>query len=467
MVAAELSSDSTRTSIQRFRAVASDEGRVQVMELLELSGRAVGLSASGSRVAVALSERGQTVTGIWDFSSSAPPVSSPLWSSPVDCFDPALDSSGRRVVLTCRGGGRRPDFILLHDVDSAESLSLAGEWPWAKPAFGPGGDLFFAEHGASEFRVLRRVEESGAYVVHTLLDPVRSLWPQWDGSILAELDLPGSRREALRLLPGGATRPEALGAPDSSAPQPLDPLSISLDGGLAHARCGRAACQVTLLPAGGDSLPPFALPAEASALALVSAPGTKPSEDLATGPASSFRDHRSTQLLVLGVALGDSLETAWSALDRGGRHPYWLGSRLGRGRPAGIGVGAARDGHCLVYEADVSGFIAAIELRGCADRYLSPALSDLFEVSGNTERRRRIARQFLGPGVEASVRSEPNAGADARGMTREVRFHYDASERGYVFEASTEWMRGNPTRWLGGEVLVRLQPPNTHPIARP
>jgi hypothetical protein len=185
-------------------------------------------------------------------------------------------------------------------------------------------------------------------------------------------------------------------------------------------------------------------------------------EDLATAPSSVLSSHSAADVSVLGVQLKMPLETAFSRLDRGGRHPYWISAKGSKGRPGGVGVGWTSSGYCISFLADERGLVGAIELQGCAAEYLSSQLAPLLRREQLSEGALEVATHFLGPGVSVSVGgSSPDDGGPG---VKRTRIQYHAPDRGYEFEAEIEVMsrQGSSfmrSRLLNGQVRLRLQNP--------
>jgi hypothetical protein len=182
-------------------------------------------------------------------------------------------------------------------------------------------------------------------------------------------------------------------------------------------------------------------------------------EDLATAPAGVFTTHDASFVSVLGVELGMPLEAAWATLERGGRFPQWIGAEPGQD-PSGIGVGAVRGGHCVEFLRDDAGIVETIELQGCARSYLSPALQPLLDREAMAEGALPLIRRFLGPGVSAQVGDPLEPPSEGDGLAIEgTTVRFDASERGYSFEARTEILHTSRARLMNGRLRFRLRLP--------
>lgn len=448
-----------RHAIVRLRQTRGFDGvgRVQIQPLMStaFSISGVAVSADGRWLAAAEADAGGRVM-LWDLTAPSPTAT---WVSPRGCAGPVIAPGGRHLAVGCEASGRQPAHVLLLAIDSQEVLALVGERDRVRPAWDVGGDLLWVEPAGRRTLVLRRPSSRVPYVTHELLQPVRTLWPQLDGSVLAETALPGTRREFVQLLPSGVVR-------DDRRPDLL-PRSISRDSPLLatptgrwHATaCDRGPCGLLGVVDGQASSLPMTLGGIPTALTSVVAfhtPVPHP-EDLATAPASVFTSHGAGSVSVLGVELGTPLETAFSRLDRAGRHPYWIEGRSSRARPTGIGLGFTSDGHCIEYVADERGIITAVDLLACASHYLSPPLQPLLDREalagdGGLD----LARRFLGPGVAVKVGGEDDpTGAPIR-RTEVV---YTAPERGYHFEAHSEVLASGRSQFLDGTVWLRLQLP--------
>jgi len=152
-----------------------------------------------------------------------------------------------------------------------------------------------------------------------------------------------------------------------------------------------------------------------------------------------------------------SLEDAFSVLDRTARHPYWIESRGPRNRPRGVGVGWTNEGHCIEYLADERGTVSAIDVRGCASSYLSPALRPLLDRNALAADGGGLARRYLGSDVAVEIGTGGAAGRPE--PIRRTELTFTSAEKGYHFEARSEVLRSNRSRVLSGWVWLRLQLP--------
>jgi len=449
-----------RHSIVRLRPARGFDGggRVQVQPLLStsfsLSG--VAVSADGRWLAGGEARENGRVR-LWDLREGQV---DPVWTSPAGCADPAVSPGATFLAMACDPFGRQPAHVLLVDLDDLAVLALVGERDRYRPAWGVDGDLLWVEAAGRRTLVLRRPPGAVPYVTHELLQPVRGLWPQLDGSVLAETALPGTRREFVELLPSGVVRDDHR--PDLF-PRTISrdiPLIATASGRWQAAACDRGPCGLLGVADGQPSSLPMTLGGHPTAMATV-APYQGPvphPEDLATAPASVLTSHTAGTVSVLGVELGTPLETAFSTLDRAGRHPYWIEGRTARAKPRGIGLGFTAGGHCIEYLADDRGLVVAVDLLGCASHYLSPPLQPLLDPDvlagdGGLD----LAREFLGPGVAVKV-----GGGDAEPTGAPIRrtdVVYTAPERGYHFEAHSEGLASGRGRVRGGTVWLRLQLP--------
>ena len=463
LVATERPGLGPRVAISRYRVGGGPDTRVQTEEILLLPGSAAGLSVSSDGRLLAI----ERVVGVghhvalYILHEKAPEL---IWQSPEGCGGPAVAPAGRVVAVACPGGTREPASILRYDVQDRSSLRLVGEWPRSLPVWDGGGTLHWIEESPTSVTLLRH-DHGGAFPIHVLQDPVAGLWPQIDGSWLAELRVPGTRREFTRMLRAGHSRPESVLVAQWPPLEDSDPVIVGRSGEVVLAHCGRSASQV-LRAYRGEDLPPISLPGEPQAAAIVPGWPSPPKDDLATAGPSVLRRAQAADLEILGVALGMSLEQAWSELDRGTRHPYWMPPRVGR-RPSGIGVGAASGGWCVEYDADEHGLIEQITARSCASAWLSPALEPLFELPATPGAVLALARRWLGPGVAAWIEPDRLASHPAgRPVIRRVHVEWNVAERGLALEVSAELIEG-VRRPLGGDVALRLSIPPRPRVAGP
>lgn len=455
----------TRHTVTRLRESRSRDGgaRLHAAPLLTLAAtvRAVAASTDGRWLAAAHDGDGGRVT-LFDLTGGEPREA---WTSAVGCGDPAFHPGSTLLVIACGARATQPDFLLQLRLDGLTELALVGERPRRHPAFGIDGDLYWAEPDHDRTRVVRRAADRLPYRTHEVVQPIRGLWPQRDGAVIAELAVPGTRREFVHLLASGVVRDSPGPYLHQRAPARDAPLVASASGHWFLPMCERGPCfLVKTGPDWGAALP-LAMGGTPTAIGRVLEVGraVPHPEDLATAPAEVLSIHASTTVAVLGVELGTALETAFSTLDRAGRHPYWIEGRGARDRPRGIGLGWSTDGHCIEYLADERGIIATVDLRSCAGHYLSPTLRPLLDRQalagdGGLE----LARRYLGPGVAVTVGGGEDR-ADAPILRTEVV--YTAPERGYHYEAHAEMLQSGRMRLLGGTVWLRLQLPGRRTAA--
>ncbi|MCP4872629.1 MAG: hypothetical protein GY898_28390 [Proteobacteria bacterium] len=456
-----------RHTVTRFRSTRAHDGggRLQASPLLTLEAtvRSVAASTDGRWLAAAHDGDGKRIA-LFDLSGAEP---TEVWTSPPGCGEPAFHPASTLLVAACAAAGDQPEHLLQLTLKDRTELALVGERPRRHPAFGIDGDLYWAEPAADRTRVVRRAADRLPYRTHEVVQPIRDLWPQQDGSVIAEFAVPGTRREFVQLLASGVVRDTAGPYLHQRAPSRDAPLVASASGHWFLPVCERGPCFLVKTGPDWGSALPLALTGTPTAIGRVlEVGGAVPHpEDLATAPAAVLSSHSSTTVAVLGVELGTALETAFSTLDRAGRHPYWIEGRGLRDKPRGIGLGWSTDGHCIEYLADERGVIATVDLRSCAGHYLSPTLRPLLDRQalandGGLE----LARRYLGPGVAVTV-----GGADdlPRGTTPILRTEvvYTAPERGYHYEAHAEMLQSGRTRLLGGTVWLRLQLPGRRTAA--
>jgi hypothetical protein len=451
-----------RVSVQRLRLQDGAEAHVVAQDVVSLEGPVDALSASsdGRWLAAGLSDGGAAQVQLWDLRGPAPTL---WWQSPDGCREPALEPTGRSLALTCPGAGAEPDGILSFDLGSRRTLRYVGEWPRSLPAWDGDGVLHWVEASPESSAVMRR-EGGGAFPIHRVRDAVSGLWSQGDGSWLLELAVPGARREFLRLLRAGDQRPESLLGGQWPPVERGDPVAVGRAGDIVLAHCGRSASQILRAVSGAD-LPPISLPGEAQALTIVPGWPAPSRQDLATAGPGALQAARADDVRVFGVGLGMALESAWSQLDRGGRHPFWIPPRSGR-RPSGIGVGPGASGWCVEYGADDHGVIVDVRVRGCAGRLLSPAMSPLFELTAREGALLDRARRWLGPGVAAWIDSDEGDQAGQRPLIRRVRAEWSAPDRGLSLEVQVELLEG-ARHPLSGDVSLRLTEPIRPRVAGP
>jgi len=381
-----------------------------------------------------------------------------VWSSPAGCSGPDFEAGSRWMVVGCSRRGRQPASVLLLDLPSLEALQLVGEADRRAPIVGVEGDVYWSERRERHSVAVRRSSDGVPFVTHDLSEAISQMWPQLDGSLVVELDRRGSGRSFARLSTSGVARVEAPPAALAEGLVPSDVVYIGERGLWWVAGCERGTC--SLRSAVEDELgSQIVLGGEPRAIAQVSWPRarSKHPEDLATAPASVLSSHPSTQVSVLGVSLGMTLEDTFSVLDRMGRHPYWIEGRSPRTRPRGVGVGWTAEGHCIEYMADERSSVTSIELQGCAASYVSPALRPLLDRSFVASAGAGLAREFFGEEVAVEV-----TGLDKKLPNSPVRrtdLRFNVPDRGYQFEARSEVLRSRSTRILGGWIRLRIELP--------
>ncbi len=439
--------------VLRVRVEGEQRVTAQVLLSLEAPASAVRGSADGRWLAVVAGE--PPTTHLHRLGAAA---GDRVWTSPPGCATPDFAPAGSHRSLACAAGGRQPASILLLDLPGLRPLSLVGEWPRSAPAVGSGGDLRWVERLRDGWGVVRRSDDGVPYLTHELAERPVQLWPQDDGSVLAEVEVPGGGREFRRLLPSGVVREETTPLRGLHPPADDAPVFAAADGGWLYAHCERGPCSLVHARADGRTTAPLNLGGPPTALSQVLAAAPSGPEDLASAPASALARNSASQIDVLGVGLGTPLETAFSRLDRAGFHPYWREAGPGQERPRGIGVGWAAGGHCIEYHADDRGLVASIDLQGCATPYLSPPLRPLLDGASLAAGGVALAAGFLGPGVAATVGEPERGGRDAPAIRRSA-LSYEAPERGYLYEATSEVLGTSRGRLLEGRVRLRLQVP--------
>jgi len=469
VVALDRSAEGRGHEVVRLRRAEAADGSDRILvQALPASGHevsALAVSGDGRWLATVerlASEPGVSTVRLRDLRQ--PEDSAPWWTSEPGCDGPVFDVTSTHMYLSCGAQGRQPASLLELSLPQRETLALVGERPRTLVATGVEGDLYWVEEDGEQSYIVRRHAGQVGYSTHTLYGRVRALWPQVDGSIVAEYGTPGAQPQLARLLASGLVRDE----PRPRAVPPLlavqGPMHMTSDGLWLAASCSYRPC--SLVQVGPDGAERNSLHISGSPTAVTAAPRIRAPvghvEDLATAPSSVLSSHSAAEVTVLGVHLKMALETAFSTLDRAGRHPYWISARGTRGRPGGVGVGWTSVGYCISFLADERGLVAAIELKGCAAEYLSPQLAPLLRREQLSEGALHVASHFLGPGVSVTVGGgEPSGSGPA---IQRTRIHYQAPDRGYEFEAEIELMsRGRSallrSRWLGGHVRLRLQTP--------
>ena len=368
------------------------------------------------------------------------------------------------MLMSCPSVGRQPSSILTVALPSLEPLQLVGETHRLAPVVGIDGDIYWVEDRDRHSVVMRRPGKRLPFITHDLSESVRRLWPQADGSLVAELDRSGRSRSFARLSASGVARVEAPPVELGTSVDREATVHVGERGVWATSECERGLCSLRWV-SGEDEPLTLNLGSPASAVTEVawwnSSLGHP--EDLATAPASVLASHPATRVAVLGVSLGMSLQDAFAVLDKTGRHPYWIESRTQRSKPRGVGVGWTSKGHCIEYLSDERGVVTAVDLKGCSASYVSPALRPLLDRSALASGGGDLARRFLGPGVVVTV-----GGGSARGHPEPIlrtELVYTSAERGYHFEARSEVLPSNGFRVLGGWVWLRLQLPGRRQTA--
>ena len=455
-----------RQAILKVQRGLRPKADLQQLFVTERSVSGLAASSDGRWLALQTDERdGQVRVRLWDL-RHAPGEAEPseVWASPMGCSGPDFGVGSRTMVLACPRTGRQPASVLTLELASLEALQLVGEADRRAPIVGVEGDVYWAERRERHTVVVRRSGADAPFVTHDLTEAIAGMWPQLDGSLVVELDRRGSRRSFARLSASGVARAIAPPTVWEGGIGSTDVLHVGERGIWWVANCDRGGC--ALRSGLGDQLgAPISLGGEPSALAEVSWPHPRVAhpEDLATAPASVLSSHHSTQVAVLGVALGMALEDAFVVLDKMGRHPYWIESRGVHTRPRGIGVGWTAEGHCIEYLADERASVTTIDLRSCATSYVSPALRPLLDRGALASEGVGLARRFLGDSVTSEAANSEDPLRHPAVRRTDVRF--SAPERGYQYEARSEVLRSRRTRVLGGWVRLRLQLPGRRQAA--
>ena len=452
--------------LMRIRRVASESGsQVVVRQLREGVDEVTGLAVSADGRWVALEQRrgdGALEVVLEDLLTSA--ADAPHWTSAVGCRAPSFGPSSEVLYLVCARRGRQPASIFELSLVDGSELFLVGERPRTVVAVGVEGDLYWVEEEVGTTLVVRRPKGQESYSTHRLYGRVKALWPQRDGSLVAEYGMPGSQGQLARLLGSGLVRDESRPQASSFPPDPGSPTFLTAEGRWLVTGCAFDPCGLLELPVDGlghSSLRLRGRPTAVSSVPRLRGP-VGHVEDLATAPASVLSSHSAADVSVLGVRLKMPLETAFSKLDRGGRHPYWISAKGSRGRPGGVGVGWTSSGYCISFLSDERGLVGAIDMQGCAAEYLSSQLAPLLRREQLSDSALAVASHFLGPGVSVSVGGV--ASEEGGPSVQRTRIQYHAPDRGYEFEAEIEVMsrRGSSlmrSRLLGGQVRLRLQNP--------
>ncbi|MEE2829714.1 MAG: hypothetical protein VX498_11055 [Myxococcota bacterium] len=447
---------------------ASSRVQVHAQQLFtsELPVRGIAASTDGRWIALETGEAdGRGLVQLWDL-MHAPGETEPrtTWSSPEGCSHPDFEPRSQWMLMSCPAVGRQPNSILRVDLPSLEELHLVGETPRLAPAVGMDGNMYWVEDRDRHSVVMRRAGNRLPFVTHDLSESVQRLWPQADGSLVAELARPGRSRSFARLSASGVARVEAPPVEVGSSVLREASVYVGERGVWSTSQCDRGLCSLRWVSGGEE---PLTLNLGAPATAVTEVPWWNPTldhpEDLATAPASVLASHPATRVAVLGVSLGMALQDAFTILDKTGRHPYWIESRTQRHKPRGVGVGWTSEGHCIEYLSDERGVVTAVDLKACAASYVSPALRPLLDRSALASDGGNVARRFLGPGVAVTV-----GGGSARGHPEPIRrteLVYTSAERGYHFEARSEVLPSSSLRVLGGWVWLRLQLPGRRQTA--
>jgi len=454
--------------VVRYRHALGDDGaRVEARTLLSADGVPIHVAATadGRWLATTLHRAGAVSTTLWRLREGR---ADPAWESPPGCRQPSFDPEARFVVLACPPD-RQPAWLLTVSLPDLQMLALVGETPRGAPAVGVEGDLYWIERDRARTRVLRRAGDSLPFVTHEIPDEVEALHPREDGVLVATVRTPHGGLELLELHPSGDVTPLPL--PLSLGAGTVSRLVSNPQGDLVAVRCPRGDCAVVDAPqGGGEALPPLTVSGTPRSLALVPHGTTlrpRP-EDLATAPERVLSTHLSSDVAVLGVGLGMSLEEGFAVLDGSGLDPWWQATPGPRGTPTAIGIGRAAGSWCIEYQADERGIIEAVDMRDCAAPYVSPALEPLLDTRRLVEGAEQIVRRYLGPGVSMAVGEGVGAPGEARHHpVRRTTLQYDAPERGYVYRSETEVLQSRPGKAWDGRVFLRLQEPGKRQVARP
>lgn len=466
VVAVDRSAEGRGQELIRIRHVASESGgQVAVRQIIQSVEEVTGLAVSADARWLALEQlRSDGSVAVQLHDLEAVTDQTELWTSTAGCSSPAFAPSSAYLYVVCARRGRQPDSILEFDLRDRSQLSLVGERPRTAVAVGVEGDLYWVEEDKGATHVVRRPAGQESYATHSLYGRVKALWPQTDGSLIAEYGVPGAQGQLARLLGSGLVRDEPTPRTPLFSFDDAGPAFLTAEGRWLVSSCTFEPCG--LLELSSDGAEPRALHLRGRPTAVGSVPRIRGPighlEDLATAPSSVLSSHSAADVSVLGVQLKMPLETAFSRLDRGGRHPYWISAKGSQGRPGGVGVGWTSAGYCISFLADERGLVGAIDLQGCAAEYLSSQLAPLLRREQLSEGALEVATHFLGPGVSVSVGgSSPEDGGT--GIKR-TRIQYHAPDRGYEFEAEIEVMsrQGSSfmrSRLLNGQVRLRLQNP--------
>ncbi len=455
--------------LRRARAVDGSERvlvRSVVAGLPDISGLAVSSDGRWLATVVSASEPGAgAIVRVRHLQSGGLQGDGPWWVSQPGCQGPVFNAAATHLYLSCGPRGRQPSSILELSLADRRTLAFVGERPRVLATVGVEGDLYWVEEEAGQSHLIRRPHGAVGYSTHSLYGRIGALWPQVDGSLVAGYGVPGAAPQLARLLPSGVVRNEPSPRVGVGSLPEGGPTHLTVDGWWLAAGCQYKPCTVVEVGPDGAAASPLHLSGLPTAITQVSRLRTDIGhvEDLATAPSSVLSSHSAAEVSVLGVKLKVPVETAFSTLDRAGRHPYWISAKGPRGRPGGVGVGWTSAGYCISFLSDDRGRVAAIELQGCAAEYLSPQLAPLLRREQLSQGALQVASRFLGPGVSVTLGGGEPSG---RGLPiQRTRIYYEAPDRGYEFEAEIEVVTTRrsvllKSRLLGGHVRFRLQTPS-------
>ena len=459
----------TESRIVRYRRTYEDDTlKVEARTLLFADGvpLSVETTADGHWLAATLDRGGAISTTLWRLREDGRP--DPAWQSPEGCQEPSFDPGARFMVMACPPRDRQPAWLLRVGLPDLRMLALVGERPRGAPTVGVEGDLYWVERTDGTSIVMRRAGEGAPYPTHRLSEIIESLHPRDDGVVSAAVRNAQSGLELLDLEPSGAVKPHLL-PPEMGVASPQRLLS-NTRGDLVAIRCVRGDCAVVESLVEGEARPPMTISGRPVALSLVpsvAAPRSRP-EDLATAPQRVLTTHLSSDVSLLGVGLGMSLEVAWAVLEEADLGPWWETAPGSRERPRAIGLGRAAGSWCVEFQADERGVIAAIDMRDCAAHYVSPALRPLLDRRHLVDGALTIVQRYLGPGISMEVGDGGTGpGASRSHPVRRTTLQYDAPERGYQYRSETEVLESSSRRLWDGRVWLRLQEPGKRQAARP